>query len=225
MKENLVELLQIKKGMTSIIGGGGKTTLMLVLAQELAKQGKVLVTTSTKILQPQICETLLDPTADEIREVLTQKQMLCVASLHASGKLCAPSIGFAKLSELADYVLVEADGSKHLPLKAHASFEPVIPKETNNTICVIGIDGLGKKISEACHRPKIFAKLVGTTEDDLITPDFLAKAIRKEALAQRFFINKIATSDEWKLAQEIAALLDKPVVAGSLWKGEYRCLL
>lgn len=34
------------------------------------------------------------------------------------------------LADAADYVIVEADGSKRLPLKAHASHEPVIPENT-----------------------------------------------------------------------------------------------
>ena len=40
-------ILQIQKGITAIIGGGGKTTLMLTLAQALSRQGRVIVTTST----------------------------------------------------------------------------------------------------------------------------------------------------------------------------------
>ena len=43
--------------------------------------------------------------------------MLCVATLHATGKLTTPNISFKELIRLADYVLVEADGSRHLPLK------------------------------------------------------------------------------------------------------------
>lgn len=45
----LRELLEIGPGLTALIGGGGKTTLMYHLASELRQQGTVLVCTTTKI--------------------------------------------------------------------------------------------------------------------------------------------------------------------------------
>ena len=39
----LRELLEIGPGLTALIGGGGKTTLMYHLASELRQQGTVLV--------------------------------------------------------------------------------------------------------------------------------------------------------------------------------------
>ena len=39
----LRELLEIGPGLTALIGGGGKTTLMYHLAAELRQQGTVLV--------------------------------------------------------------------------------------------------------------------------------------------------------------------------------------
>ena len=48
----LRELLEIGPGLTALIGGGGKTTLMYHLASELRQQGTVLVCTTTKIWGP-----------------------------------------------------------------------------------------------------------------------------------------------------------------------------
>lgn len=48
-----------------------------------------------------------------------------------------------RLAELFDYVLVEADGSAHRPMKAHAPYEPVIPALTGQTVCVVGASGFG----------------------------------------------------------------------------------
>ena len=48
----LRELLEIGPGLTALIGGGGKTTLMYHLASELRQQGTVLVCTTTKIWPP-----------------------------------------------------------------------------------------------------------------------------------------------------------------------------
>lgn len=54
---------------------------------------------------------------------------------------------------LADYTLVEADGSKGLPLKAHAPHEPVIPPQSNQTILVLGAEGLGRTVAQAGAPP------------------------------------------------------------------------
>ena len=257
MREKLFELLKIEKGITAIIGAGGKTTLMLALAKELAELGKVIVSTSTKIFEPEVCNTLLNPSAKEIIEALSREKIICVGSRveiensaklstvlvatenftkpskvsaaaesSAEGKkISAPSLSFVELSKLADYVLVEADGSRQLPTKAHANYEPVIPEGTTQKIYVIGIDGVGKKISRACHRPELFCKLTGCELEDLLTSDLIAEAIKKDNLADRFFIKKINSFEEWQLAEDLAIKLGKPTIAGNLWKEEYKCLL
>ena len=45
----LSDILDIKKGITAIIGSGGKTTLMIKLAKELSQKGKVIICTTTHI--------------------------------------------------------------------------------------------------------------------------------------------------------------------------------
>ena len=50
--EKLCDLLGIRPGITALIGGGGKTTLMYHLARELRQCGTVAVTTTTRIWPP-----------------------------------------------------------------------------------------------------------------------------------------------------------------------------
>ena len=52
-------------------------------------------------------------------------------------------------------MLVEADGSKRLPAKAHASWEPVLPPQRKRTVCVFGASALGQSIQTAAHRPAL----------------------------------------------------------------------
>ncbi|MFR2918534.1 MAG: hypothetical protein ACLTCF_06600, partial [Eggerthellaceae bacterium] len=47
--------MHIQPGFTAIIGGGGKTTLLRVLANELSAQARVIVSTSTKMMMPEWC--------------------------------------------------------------------------------------------------------------------------------------------------------------------------
>ena len=49
---DIAPLLHIGPGVTALIGGGGKTTLMDTLAAELRRRGTVIVTTSTHIRRP-----------------------------------------------------------------------------------------------------------------------------------------------------------------------------
>ena len=81
----------------------------------------------------------------------------------AHGETGRAAGGVSDLVCLADYVLVEADGAKRLPLKAHAEHEPVIPACAGRTVCMVGVDGLGAPVSQTCHRPQRFAQLAGVT--------------------------------------------------------------
>ena len=46
----LCDVLEIGKGVTAVIGSGGKTSLIEQLAQELQSRGTVLICTTTKIV-------------------------------------------------------------------------------------------------------------------------------------------------------------------------------
>ncbi len=68
----------------------------------------------------------------------------------------------ARLAYVWPVVLVEADGSKRLPIKAPAEHEPVVPAETALTIGVLGLDALGWPMDErTVHRPERFAAVTG----------------------------------------------------------------
>ena len=149
----IAPLLHVTRGVTALIGGGGKTTLLYTLAEELRRRGTVIVTTSTHIQRPEQYPVLLEGGKDAVAAALSENGVVCVAGRSPEGKLSAPALSFGVLSELADFVLVEADGSKRLPLKAHASHEPVIPACAGQTVCVVGADGFGRPIAEVCHRP------------------------------------------------------------------------
>lgn len=217
--------------MTAVIGAGGKTTLVRALAEELAgdaaqsRLARVIITTSTKMFVPDWCPVLEEASLDQVQAALGEAPIVCVGSLHEpTGKLSAPSISFSELANLADYVLVEADGAKMLPLKAHAEHEPVIPDCACRVVCMAGIDGVGKPISQACHRADSFAHLAGVSADATVTPEAVAAVLNAEALHDVAFINKVHTTADWPVAESIAALLRTPVIAGSLQEGEFRCL-
>ncbi|WP_303050873.1 selenium cofactor biosynthesis protein YqeC [uncultured Slackia sp.] len=210
--------------------GGGEPSSRRLATKGAATAGaerraRVIVTTSTKMFVPDWCPVLFDATMDEVRLALSTHPIVCVGRIHEpTGKLDAPNMAFSDLKGAADYLLVEADGAKMLPLKAHAEHEPVIPECAKRTVCVVGIDGVGRPISQACHRAERFARLAGVSTADATTPEMVARVLEAEGLHDTILINKVESDNDRRAAERIAALCTTPVVAGSLWRKEFRCL-
>lgn len=224
---SLTELLEVEPGLTAVVGSGGKTTLLRVLGGELAATGHtVILTTTTKILPFSRLPTLTAATAAEVAAALRKSPLLCLGSpLPGSEKLTAPALAPEELTALAEYVLVEADGAHHRPLKAHAAYEPVIPSNARGTICVVGLSGLGQPIAEAAHRPEVYARLAGATPETPVTPALAAAVLRAEERGWRFFFNQADTPERREVGRALAAALGRTAVMGSLREGVYeRCL-
>ena len=221
----LAPLLKIEKGITAIIGSGGKTTLLRTLSGELP--GRVLLCTSTHFQGYADLPTVLDPTEADLRKALAAHPIVCAAGRSPTGKLVDCGLPYETLADLADFVLVEADGSRRRPLKAHACHEPVIPPCIRQVICVVGLSGLHRPVSEVVHRPELFCPLVGCTPEDEATPERVARALVQEHLADTYFLNQAEGSSALQDAKIIASHLkpqDFSVVAGSQREKRYYIL-
>lgn len=208
-RHRILDWFGIERGTTALIGGGGKTTGMYFLAELLRPHGSVVISTSTKIQFPPhlpFYETLTNP--------LPFGECITVATLGE--KLSAPKQSFLELERFSDYVLVEADGAKRLPLKAHASHEPVIPDCANVVLAVIGLDGIGRPISEAAHRPLLYAEQLHVTEDTLVTPSLAMQAVHGYPRVTGILLNKADDAETLALGRELAAQTQLPCVIGSL---------
>ncbi len=220
---NIASLLNIGRGVTALIGGGGKTTLLYTLTEELRKKGSVILCTSTHIRVPEQYP-LVTGGADALRAALAEHGAVCAGTGAENGKLTAPPLPFAELAKCADYVLVEADGAKSLPLKAHAPYEPVIPPNAQRVVLVVGAAGFGKPVRDVCHRPERWAELAGVSTDDPATPEAEARVIAAEGFGDRVLVNQVESADGYAAAEELAKRLNCPVAAGSLHQRVYTCL-
>ena len=138
-----------------------------------------------------------------------------------TGKLSSPAEPLDQLAQRFDYVLTEADGSKRLPLKAHAAWEPAIPAATANVIWLVGASGLGKPISEAVHRPELFCERCGCEPTDVATPERVAQVLNAEMQAlelnnARIMLNQVDTLRDPTMVDRFEAALGRPIVATSL---------
>lgn len=161
----------------SFVGAGGKTSLLLHFARELAAGGRaVLVTTTTKLADPRGeggpftrvvfrpgLARAAGPEPDEVPEPLPGVTLLVASPADEPGKLAGIRPGsVASLRAAWPLVLVEADGSKRLPVKAPAEWEPVVPEGTDLVVGVVGLDALGRPMDErTVHRPARFAAVSG----------------------------------------------------------------
>jgi probable selenium-dependent hydroxylase accessory protein YqeC len=165
----------------SLVGAGGKTSLMYSLANQCAAEGgRVLVSTTTHIRKP------LDGTyIKTTEELLAQwnKNQIAVAGLEcAKGKISMPpSICLEKWMPMADIVFLEADGSKRLPLKVPAEKEPVILEACDIVIAVAGLSALGKPLERACFRLAHAEALLGKSGKDAIAEADFAKVLTSES--------------------------------------------
>ena len=154
----------------------------------------------------------------------SKRPILCLGTLEKNGKLSPFPMPFSNLEQMADYVLVEADGSKRLPGKAHGRNEPQIPKESQRTVLVFGASALHKPISEVIHRVEIFQNFFTPTltPDTLLTKELLLQAFRKENLGDCLFVNQLDCLTK-KEAEELLLFLQKGlgkmVCGGSLKEG------
>lgn len=221
---NLSEALQIRPGVTAIIGGGGKTTLMERLAHELSGKARVIVCTTTHIYPEKTMPCLVSPAQAEIAAALEKSPCICVGAWSENGKFGPPELPVGTLARLADYVIVEADGAKRLPLKAHAAHEPVIPPEANQTILVVGASGFGRPMCETVHRAPLAAQALGVPEDTVVTPALWARFLEHEHLHTRVLVNQADLPQGRELARRLAAGLCCPVCAAALQKEWIECL-
>lgn len=69
-------------------------------------------------------------------------------------------------------LLIEADGSRQLPLKVHAEHEPVLFSEAEMGAAVVGLRGIGRKVCEGeVHRPELMRRLLNCGPEHIINED------------------------------------------------------
>ncbi|HWR60428.1 MAG TPA: selenium cofactor biosynthesis protein YqeC [Clostridia bacterium] len=226
---SLINMEPGKKEMICIVGAGGKTSVLFRLAGELSeKGGRVLVTTTTAIYYPgreQYDRIVVsqEETPDLFDNVDACGITVFGRSVSSEGKLLGSSpelLDAVFLQGIFDYIIVEGDGSKGRPIKAPASYEPVIPSRTGKLLGVIGMDCIGREVSqEIVHRPGLFCEITGCGEQAVISTETVSRLVlHEEGLfktaprgAERYLVlNKADREKQMEDARDIAkSLRDK----------------
>jgi probable selenium-dependent hydroxylase accessory protein YqeC len=238
--KDIFELCQ--NDIVSIVGSGGKTTLMFKIGNELRYQYKVLLSTSAKIMVPrrECYEHIYTCLDDYKKDRLNVDKGITILSKtvdYERNKLIG--IDDYDLQCVADdyyVVVIEADGSRRLPLKGWKSHEPVVLNMTNKTIGVIPGDMLDKRINrDNIYGFEEFKDFLGSEDvfNNVVVGRICSSevGIFKNSKGKRYlFINKIDDEKDLKRVIELAKYLDefiknKPfdfkICYGSLKKGLY----
>lgn len=196
ISQSFLQLLPPEARTISLVGAGGKTSLLFALAQGFAAAGeRVLTTTTTKIFPPAPAQSRLVLHWDggdlaPVRDALAQHaHVTVVQGLTGTGEKClglAPeAVDRLQHAGLADRILIEADGAARRPLKIPAAHEPVIPASTDCCIGVMGLSALGRPFGpETVFRHELAAPILESsnapdvktsrTGDSRISPLLLA---------------------------------------------------
>lgn len=152
------EALDLHKGDTvTAVGGGGKTTIIIKLAEELAGVGyKVAITTTVKMYLPESLMVVLSGEETDLKVAVESQLGLfnCVVvggEVNKEGKLTALTENeLAQIRSITklDYLLIEGDGSKGKPFKAPRCHEPVVPEFSTLVLVVIGAECIDQPLSE-----------------------------------------------------------------------------
>ena len=179
------ELALNMDGVVALVGGGGKTTLLYALAREARDAGRtVLVTTTTHMWpHPHVPMTIWKG-PEPLRRLLERHGVVLLGQNVQGGKLAGEG-DIAHYRDIADVVLIEADGAKGFPLKAPADHEPVIPPQAGAVIAVAGSDCVGQPIGAVCHRPERACALLGKRPEEPITPADVAAVLSSSSGGQK----------------------------------------
>ncbi len=180
-----------ERAFLSLVGAGGKSSLLQIIAQELVeKKKKVIITTTTRMFTNQISPLLgagqiIESTnarkmEDGIKDYFGEKRdnrlaILLTERLMEEGREKFSGPGPYYLDKwwregLADFFIVEADGAKGRPIKAPSQHEPVVASMTTDVVAVIGIDAVGLRLKEEnVFRPTLFSNLTGLKWGRVIT--------------------------------------------------------
>ena len=159
-----------------VVGSGGKTTLIRKLAEQYRSEGKtVLVTTTTHMFIE--ADTMLTDDANEIVHALKKTGYAMAGNPDGIKFKSLSRETFDVVCAHADVVLVEADGSRMHPLKYPNTTEPVIPENTDEIIVVCGLNALGQKAGDVCHRLELVKSCLDITDDTYITPHHVYRLV------------------------------------------------
>jgi len=185
---DLHQALRVDQGeCIAFSGSGGKTTAIFTLARQLNVPVLVTATTHLSLGQLPLANRIITiddlPNIELIFADLQNEVVLLIGEQNEPGRVSG--IPEKLLEEIFQFtkprginLLIEADGSRQLPLKAPAQHEPAIPSVVDSVVVVAGLTALGNPLTdEWVHRVDIFAELADMNEGEEITTESIVQVL------------------------------------------------
>lgn len=163
---NLKEALNLReKEIITVIGAGGKTSLINKLASSINSK-KILVSTTTKIYVPpkELYDNMYILDSTKYKKCEKERVVVVGAYINLDNKIIGLDFyNLDKIEDDFDVLLIEGDGSKRKKLKGWNINEPVVYPKTTKVIGVLDITSYDMCINDKnIHRLKEFEKLTNT---------------------------------------------------------------
>lgn len=224
----------------SIIGGGGKSSLLFYLTRLLmGLKEDLIVSTTAKMWKRQLQDIGQITPINEL-DTTTTNPKIPIGGISGNKVLGLKETQVQELKAKYPHhrILLEADGSKQMPLKAHREDEPPIPPCTDLVIGVVGLDCLERPIEEVVFRSEEYQTLHGCRPRDRVNLELLAAHVRHPRGLFKFspvsakkllFLNKIDLLSHIELENLLRVLNDLSfgvdmLMAGSILKREFYIL-
>lgn len=177
------------KDVISIVGGGGKTSTLIRLGNELSNCAKRVILTTTTHIELltkfnfiRYPGELTNGIIEEIETGILNNPVLVGKRLVKGDRIKGLSIkqvAGINREVTFDYMIIEADGSNKKSLKAPHKYEPPVPPSTTLFIVVIGYDIIGKKLNKNnVHRPQLVARILDKPLESVIQPSDIISLLK-----------------------------------------------
>jgi probable selenium-dependent hydroxylase accessory protein YqeC len=115
------------------------------------------------------------------RTLWNNGKYVTIGQTAPNGKLSMlPQTKLDEFINEADITFLEADGSKHMPIKVPAENEPVIIPQSDIVIAVCGMTCLGNPLKEVCFRLNQAEAMLGKSPNEKIEVSDIAKILTSE---------------------------------------------
>jgi probable selenium-dependent hydroxylase accessory protein YqeC len=215
----------------NFVGGGGKTALILRLAEEFSRSVRVIYTTTTRIHPPHPRNGLAIISSDDIgllrlilqragRDRPDHVRTFVVTRPAMTPDLLKgvePDFGRFLDRDLFRVLLNEADGARGMSLKMPREGEPVLMEDSEYLVPVLGLDCVNKPLGPATlFRWEMAAGRYSLKEGETLTPKLAAQILlHPEGVCKGWrkgmevipFINKVDSEQDDGLAREVVEAL------------------
>lgn len=233
----LKKLLDIDKNdVITVVGAGGKTSLITYLTKQFSSDYKVLLTTTTKIYLPKSSDYNNVIMLEEKSNTLINNKGITLCGKYIDKDKKVVGLKFNELDNILekfDITFIEGDGSKRKKLKGWKEDEPLVHPKTTKNIGILDITAYQMDINEKnIHRLDKFLDICGECYDKVSLENLKNVVLNKDGLFKNsvgqkiLFINKVDNRYRETLALDLVNLIHEydnsiKIIYGSLMRNYY----